>query len=199
MFNRANRSEVISGHGLAHLNQVFRYWENRQVRRAPPRGLSDPLLILRRTEEQSDTLTIPSSLGEGLMRLDFDPGRFSQHWNGYAAARTPPNLRRLFSWVLEDDGYEVNATAQPLGDDALLFHRKKIDQVFVLRLPPLINGRLKRVTLESFEFSDSQLRTLITEQKPLSTYRVENKIIYLLGGVQKDALGQTTLFVIRDR
>jgi hypothetical protein len=199
MFNQANRSEVINGHGLALLNQVFHYWASRQVRYAPRRELSDPLLMLRRPEEQSDTLTIPSSLGEGLMRLDFDPGRFSQHWNGYAAARTPPNLRRLFSRVLEDDDYEVNATAQPLGDDALLFHRKKIDQVFVLRLPPLINGRLKRVTLESFEFSDSQLRTLITEQKPLSTYREENKIIYLLGGVQKDALGQTTLFVIRDK
>ncbi|WP_456020798.1 hypothetical protein [Pseudomonas protegens] len=199
MFNQANRSEIINSHGLAVLDQVFRYWANRQARRAPPRELSDPLLMLRKTDEPSDTLAIPSSLGEGLMRLDFDPGRFSRHWNEYAAVRTTPELHRLFSRLLEDDGYEVNATAQPLGDDALLFHRKKIDQVFVLRLPPLINGRFKRVTTESFAFSDSQLRNLITEQKPLSTFRAENKVIYLLGGAQTDVLGQTTLFVIRDQ
>jgi hypothetical protein len=199
MFNQANRSEIINGHGLALLNQVFRFWANRQLRRAPPRELSDPLLMLRKADEPSDTLAIPSSLGEGLMRLDFDPGRFSRHWNEYAAARTTPDLHRLFSRLLEDDGYQVNATAQPLGDDALLFHRKKIDQVFVLRLPPLSNGRLKRVKAESFEFSDSQLRTLITEQKSLSTYRAEHKVIYLLGGTQTDVLGQTTLFVIRDQ
>jgi hypothetical protein len=69
----------------------------------------------------------------------------------------------------------------------------------VLKLPPVIDGRLKRMTLESPEFSESQMRTLITEQKPLSTFREENKIIYLLGGTQTDVLGQTTLFVIRDQ
>jgi hypothetical protein len=199
MFNQANRSEIIIGPGLATLNRVFRYWENRGLRKAPRRELADPMLMLRSQSETADTLAIPFALGEGLMRLDFDPGRFSRHWNEYAAARTTPGLHRLFGRLLGDDGYEVTATAQPLGDDALLFHRKNIDQVFVLRLPPLINGRLKRVTPESFAFSDSQLRTVITEQKPLSTFREENKVIYLLGGTQTDVLGQTTLFVIRDQ
>jgi hypothetical protein len=199
MFNQANRSEVISGHGLALMNQVFRYWANRPLPPVPHRELSDPLLMLRRTEGRSDTLTIPPSLGDGLMRLDFDPGRFSQHWNDYAAARTTANLRTLFSRILADDGYEVNTSFQTPGDDGLVFYRKRFDLLFVLKLPPVFDGRLKRMTLESPEFSESQMRTLITEQKPLSTFREENKIIYLLGGTQTDVLGQTTLFVIRDK
>ncbi|KHA70982.1 hypothetical protein NZ35_22900 [Pseudomonas chlororaphis] len=196
MFNQANRSEIIIAPGLALMNQVFRYWANRDQRRAPRRELADPLLMLRPVSGTEETLAIPSSLGEGLMRLDFDPGRFSRHWNEYAAAPTVPNLRRLFSQLLEDDGYVLNRT---FAENELLFHREKIDHVFVLKLPPLINGRLQRFQRERFKDSDIVLHTSSNEPKPLSAYSKDKKISYLLGGTQTDVLGQTTLFIFKDQ
>ncbi|TMU71560.1 hypothetical protein FGA82_26200 [Pseudomonas fluorescens] len=199
MFNQANRSEIIIAPGLALLNQVFRYWANRDMRRAPQRELVDPLLMLRPLAGAEETLAIPSSLGEGLMRLDFDPGRFPRHWNEYAAARTVPNLRRLFRQILEDDGYVVNNSADFSGENELLFHREKIDHVFVLKLPLVINGRLKRFEPEQFHLSEVGVQTSANEQKPLSMYSQEKKLSYLLGGTQTDVLGQTTLFIFKDK
>lgn len=199
MFNQANRSEIIIAPGLALMNQVFRYWANRDRRRAPNRELADPLLMLRPASGPEQTLAIPSSLGEGLMRLDFDPGRFSRHWNEYATTPTAANLRRLFRQVLEDDGYVVSNPTSMLAENELLFHRKKIDHAFVLKLPPLIDGRLQRFRPERFEHSEVVLQTSGSEPKPLSTYRTEKKLSYLLGGTQTDVLGQTTLFIFKDQ
>lgn len=199
MFNQANRSEIIIGPGLAMLNQVFRFWQNRGLRKAPHRELADPLLMLRSQPETADTLAIPLALGEGLMRLDFDPGRFPRHWNDYASKPTAAHLRRLFSQLLNDDGYVVTPTEQRLDGDALVFHREKIDHVFVLKLPALVNGRLPRFSAEGAELNGALLQTPISGQKPLAAYRQENRISYLLGGIQTDALGQITLFIIRDR
>ncbi|TDV50557.1 hypothetical protein EDF87_103189 [Pseudomonas helmanticensis] len=199
MFNQANRSEIIIAPGLALMNQVFRYWANRDQRRAPRRELSDPLLMLRPLSGTEETLPIPSSLGEGLMRLDFDPGRFSRHWNEYAAAPTAPNLRRLFSQLLEDDGYVVNQSKSTFAENELLFYREKIDHVFVLKLPPIIGGRLQRFQPERFERSEVVVHTASREPTPLSAYSRDKKISYLLGGTQTDVLGQTTLFIFKDR
>jgi len=199
MFNQANRSEIITAPGLASMNQVFRYWANRDQRRAPRRELADPLLMLRPLYGPEETLAIPSSLGEGLMRLDFDPGRFSRHWNEYATAPTGPNLRKLFSQLLEDNGYVLNHSTNTLAENELLFYREKIDHVFVLKLPPLINGKLQRFQPQRFERSEAVLQTSGSEPTPLSAYSKDKKISYLLGGTQTDVLGQTTLFIFKDR
>ncbi|MFI8224405.1 hypothetical protein [Pseudomonas sp. NPDC085632] len=199
MFNQANRSEIIIAPGLAVMNLVFRYWGNRGQRRAPRRELADPLLMLRPLSATEETLAIPSSLGEGLMRLDFDPGRFSRYWNEYATAPTAANLRRLFSQVLKDDGYVMIPTTSTLTENELLFYREKIDHVFVLKLPPLIDGRLQRFQPERFEHSEIVLQTSGSEPKPLSAYSKDKKISYLLGGTQTDVLGQTTLFIFKDQ
>ena len=199
MFNQANRSEIIIAPGLALMNQVFRYWANRDQRRAPRRDLADPLLMLRPVSGTEETLAIPSTLGEGLMRLDFDPGRFSRHWNEYAAAPAGPNLRRLFSQLLEDDGYVINPSKSTLAENELLFYREKIDHVFVLKLPPLVDGRLQRFQPERFQHSEVVVQTATREPAPLSAYSRDKKISYLLGGTQTDVLGQTTLFIFKDQ
>ncbi|WP_322846439.1 hypothetical protein [Pseudomonas sp. B33.4] len=205
MFNQANHSEIIQGRGLALMTQIFRYWGDRDLRRASQRELVDPLLMLRNLATRSaspreTTLEIPSTLGEGLMRLDLDPGRFPQHWNEYAAEPTVPRLRWLFSNVLEDDGYVIDLMDAALWKDGLLFHREKIDYMFMLKLPSIINGRIQRSPDTASELSHAMWQLRVGEQKkPLSTYRDEQKIIYLLGGTQTDALRQTTLFIVRDK
>jgi hypothetical protein len=69
----------------------------------------------------------------------------------------------------------------------------------VLKLPPLINGRLQRFQPERFERSEAVVQTSSSEPKPLSAYSKDKKISYLLGGTQTDVLGQTTLFIFKDQ
>ncbi|MFJ2466646.1 hypothetical protein [Pseudomonas sp. NPDC087615] len=109
-------------------------------------------------------------------------------------------MRTLFSHVLEDDGYVMNSTFQPHSEDVLLFHRETIDAVFVLNLPNIIGGRLQRSIAPGFTLTSSMLQTRIGQQQHTqANYKDASNVIYLLGGVQTDALGQTTLFIIRER
>lgn len=202
-FNQANRSEVIDGHGLAAMNQTFRYWSDRSNLAGLRPELVEPLLMLR-THPQPDSspsaaLTIPSALGEGLQRLDFDPGRFPQHWNEYAAAPGLRNLRRLFARLLEDDGYVVNTASEALGEDTLIFHRETIDRAFILKILRGTEATLRRATLPGTDSSDTLWQTLIgTQQRPLHLYAQQQKLVHLLGGIQTDTQGQTTLFIFRE-
>ena len=124
------------------------------------------------------------------------PRRF-HHWNDYATAPTPDALRTLFSKVLVDDGYAVIAALHPFASDALLFHRETLDALFILKLPALVDGRLTRPTVPTPAVGDLlQLRS--SAQQPTLACRETNTIINLLGGVQTDALGQPTLFIIKE-
>ncbi|MBC8998870.1 hypothetical protein IAI51_20285 [Pseudomonas sp. N40(2020)] len=128
MFNQANRSEIINGHGLAVLNQTFRFWSDRKNHPVQRRELADPLTMLRTLEKPRGTellLTIPSSLGEGLQRLDFDPGQFAQQWIDHAVLPATPDQRSLFSAVLAQNGYIINEASALMGENTLLFHREK--------------------------------------------------------------------------
>ncbi|CAI8728118.1 hypothetical protein EMIT0347P_140036 [Pseudomonas sp. IT-347P] len=202
-FNQANRSEVIDGHGLAVMNQTFRYWSDRSNLVGLRPELVEPLLMLR-THPQPDSrssapLTIPSALGEGLQRLDFDPGRFPQHWNEYAAAPGLRNLRRLFAQVLEDDGYVMNMASDAVGEDTLLFQRDPIDRAFILKILRGTEATLRRATPPGKEPSDTLWQTLIgTQRRPLHLYAQQQKLVHLLGGIQTDTQGQTTLFIFRE-
>jgi hypothetical protein len=204
MFNHANRSQVINAHGLAIINQTFRYWLDRNVRWTPRSDTADPLLMLRSLADEQGrghgaSIAIPAMLGEGLQRLDLDPGRFPHHWNDYATAPTPDALRTLFSKVLVDDGYTVIAALHPFASDALLFHRETLDALFILKLPALVDGRLTRPTVPTPAVGDLLLQLRSSAQQPtLPRARETNTIINLLGGVQTDALGQPTLFIIKE-
>lgn len=205
MFDEANNSEIITGEGLATLNETFRYWADRNSVAVSQQRLADPLLMLRDLSSEPDAdyasfLEMPFPGGADLRRLDLDPGRFPQHWNEYAASPTPPRLCTLFRAVLEDDGYAFSPTPWPPGEEALLFYRESLDAVFVLKLPAIINGRLHQPRAEDRELPDYLLPTLTgRQQQTLASYRDSNRIIYLFGGIQTDALGQTTLFIIRKR
>jgi hypothetical protein len=193
MFNQANQSEIINGSGLALMNQVFRFWANRDGYSAPRGELAEPLLMLR----SLSPLAMPASRSEGLMRLDFDPGRFSRHWNEYAAEKTAVSLRKLFSRLLEDAGYGVIRSRNTRDEDVLLFYRENIDHVFVLQLPSPANGNLQQRALENIQLSEAQRQLWVSDQKPLSAYQDEQNISFLLGGVQTDIQRQTSLFVTK--
>lgn len=193
MFNQANQSEIINGSGLTLMNQVFRFWANRDWYSTPRGELAEPLLMLRSLSPPA----MAPSRSEGLMRLDFDPGRFSRHWNEYAADKTTANLRKLFSRLLENAGYGVIHSKNPPDEDVLLFYREKIDHVFVLEFPALVNGRLQQLELEKFQLSEAHWQLPISDQKPLFAYQEEQNISFLQGGVQTDIQGQTSLVITK--
>ncbi|WP_434707827.1 hypothetical protein J3P75_19045 [Pseudomonas sp. R1-1] len=177
MFNQASHSEVITGAGLAVLNRVLRYWTHRDLHKAPQGELADPLLMLR--------TPLASTPGYGLPRLDFDPGRFAQHWNRFASQPSTDRLQRLFSEVLADEGYVIERAAAGESRRELRFHRDGIDQLFALTIYPL-NAR-------------EDAGRVPTKGESERTHTEASDVVCLRGGVQTDALGQTTLFVVRER
>lgn len=177
MFNQASHSEVITGAGLAVLNRVLRYWTHRDPHNAPPGELADPLLMLR--------TSLASAPGYGLPRLDFDPGRFAQHWNRFASQPSTTRLQRLFSEVLADEGYVIERAAPQASSHEVRFHRDGIDQLFALMVYPLsAREDAWRVPTKG---ESERIRTETSD------------VVCLRGGLQTDALGQTTLFVVRER
>ncbi|WP_434590662.1 hypothetical protein J3Q09_18990 [Pseudomonas sp. R4-83] len=177
MFNQASHSEVITGAGLAVLNRVLRYWTHRDLHKAPQGELADPLLMLR--------TPLASTPGYGLPRLDFDPGRFAQHWNRFASQPSTTRLQRLFSEVLADEGYVIERAAPQASSHEVRFHRDGIDQLFALMVYPL---------------SAREDAGRVATKGELERTRTETSdVVCLRGGLQTDALGQTTLFVVRER
>jgi len=177
MFNQASHSEVITGAGLAVLNRVLRYWTHRDLHKAPPRELADPLLMLR--------TSLASAPGYGLPRLDFDPGRFAQHWNRFASQPSTTRLQRLFSEVLADEGYVIERAAPQASSHEVRFHRDGIDQLFALMVYPLS--------------AREEAGCVPTKGESERTRTETSDVVCLRGGLQTDALGQTTLFVVRER
>lgn len=177
LFNQASHSEVITGSGLAVLNQVLRYWSRRDAEQAPPVGLADPLLMLH--NQPATTGLSLSNKQDHLRRLDLDPGRFAQHWNRFASQPSTTRLQRLFSEVLAAEGYVIERTATEESRHELRFHRAGIDRIFALKVYP--PSALDDAGLEHRRADASDTR----------------KAVWLRGGVQTDALGQTTLFIVR--
>lgn len=184
MFNQASHSEVITGAGLAVLNRVLRCWARRQMDQAPPSELADPLLMLR-TQPATTDLSFSNKQDQGLPRLDFDPGRFAAHWNRFASQPSTSRLQRLFSEVLADEGYVIERAAPQGSSHEVRFHRDGIDQLFALIVYPLS--------------AREDAGRVPTKGESERTRSETSDVVCLRGGLQTDALGQTTLFVVRER
>lgn len=187
MFNHASHSEIITGTGLASLNQVLRHWTHRHLHKAAQGQLAEPLLMLRRPLAISAMQSLPSTPDYGLPRLDFDPGRFAQYWNRFASQPSTAGLQKLFSEVLADEGYVIEPTAPQGSNHELRFHRNGVDRIFVLKVYPVS-------ALDDTGLVPTRGEL---EQKPAEASDTR-QAVWLRGGVQTDALGQTTLFIVRE-
>ncbi|MBC8998869.1 hypothetical protein IAI51_20280 [Pseudomonas sp. N40(2020)] len=68
-----------------------------------------------------------------------------------------------------------------------------------MTFPPVIGQQIQRNALPASNFSESALQIRIGDsQKKLATYIDEKKVVYLLGGIQKQAQYLTTLFIVRE-
>lgn len=204
VFDRAAYQAPIDGNGLARLNQVFRHWRDRANTFSPRRDLSDPLMLLPTLPTTFGTTTPPWSIhlparsATEFNRLDFDPTSLPV-WSAYLSAPVSANLQTLFRTVLQHNGYSVFSSGRVLSENALVFHREKLDAVFVLKIPDDPHNLLQRPALPGFEIATPQFRDTVgeTTHQRFIEYLSEGKIIYLVGGIELKR-ASPTLYIVRE-
>ncbi|MCF4997693.1 hypothetical protein GIW70_07970 [Pseudomonas syringae] len=206
-FNKAAHAGVIDGPGISLLTQTMRFWSRAPDAPTPRRDLADPLMMLpvRSNRFESDilggVLELPLPSDVAFQHVDLDPQKFPRQWTAYEAAPDKAQLRALFHTLLEDMGYNVNASTRRLSEDALLFHRDGIDAVFVLKFPHVAGNTIARYTLPGTEISSSvfQMRLNEADRVRLNAHLRNNQVIFLVGGVQQLSPDRYSLFIIRER
>lgn len=207
MFNRANHGDALNGDGLNDLFETFQYWADRPNnmldQKVSRHDLVDPLLLLpalARAGEQQ--LPKPLSSAEGLQRIDFDLQRLPQKWRKIGDAYTTIELRDVFRNVLNHQGYQVSPSfrATTAQRDALMIRQQGVDQVFIMFFPTLMQGHYLDFDGKTWLRS----KALVNKHEPSDKVRLtkalgENKVIYLMGGIDRDPAGQPHLFVFRQK
>ncbi|MDD0971969.1 MULTISPECIES: hypothetical protein [Pseudomonas] len=203
MFFQSRGAEVINGEGLQALGQTLRHWRDRSI--PAPRHLADPLLLLPVQPVISDgtfggRIVLPVTSEPHLQRLDFDPQKTGQAWQDYTSAPGSAGLQRLFHSVLLKSGYTVNPPDPTLLENALVFNREGHDTLFILKLPPLSSGFISRYTKPGSELisSASLMKLDDAGKQRLNTMLAQNKINYLVGGIQQPTPDRPTLFILRE-
>ncbi|QTD35133.1 hypothetical protein [Pseudomonas fluorescens] len=203
MFKESRGTEVINGEGLQALSQTFRYWEDRTV--PAPRHLADPLMLLPIQPIIDDgtfggRIELPSTSGPSLQRVDIDPQKFSQQWNEYTAEPGAASLQKLFYKILVKSGYTVSPPDPLLLENSLVFRREGLDSLFVLKLPLVSSDFIPRYTRPGSELTSSAALMTLDEtgRQRLNTLLAQDKINYLVGGIQRPSPDQPTLFILRE-
>lgn len=203
VFNRANDADVINAFGLMVMYQTYRHWASPSRARAPRPELADPLLmlpILPRTINNGRFVLTPPEFTGALRRLDFAPQNFQTEWTHYSGAPSDYNLKRLMGSVLVRNGYDVFPLTNEHQGPTLVFTRPNHDAVFFLKLGRVEGDAIRQITPSGDELTDPHLTTRIGEHAhaALRTAYEQNKVIWLLGGVQKTASGWESVFIIRE-
>ncbi|CAI8728059.1 Dermonecrotic toxin [Pseudomonas sp. IT-347P] len=207
MFNRANHGEALNGYGLNDLFETFQFWGNRPKNMGNQQlsrpDLVDPLVLLpalARTGERQ--FPKPLSSAEGLERIDFDLQRLPQEWRKIGDSYTTNELRAVFEHVLRHQGYQVSTSFRAFAAqrDALMIRQQGVDQVFIMLFPSLMQGHYLDFDSKTWLRSKALVNKHEPSDKVLLTKALgENKVVYLMGDIDRDPAGQTHLFVFRQK
>ncbi|HEF4761718.1 TPA: hypothetical protein SAN82_004176 [Pseudomonas putida] len=203
LFNRANDSEVINAYGLLVLRQTFYNWAGVRNATIPRPEFADPLLMLpvinRTIRNASRLLILPDSAGT-LRRLDFTPDRFPTEWNDFVVDPSGYNFKQLMRNVLERNGYDVFPLTNGHLGPTLVFTRPNHDSLFFLKLGHANGDAISDITPPGNELSDPHLAARIGEpaHTALRTAYDQNKVVWLVGGIQTTASGGQKVFIIRE-
>ncbi|MBC8998867.1 hypothetical protein IAI51_20270 [Pseudomonas sp. N40(2020)] len=140
---------------------------------------------------------MPLVTSQEVQRIEFDLQRVPKEW--LSSDYTRGTFRELFKRVLEHDGYQVSSTFHRFQSDGLMIQQKGFDQVFLLISQRSYddsalrqywkNWIKKRVLLNKHPSHDMDL---------LKKHLAENKVVYLLGDIQRQPSGSDHLIIIRD-
>lgn len=201
LFELADNSPVITGTGLANIQAVLHQWKQRPFPTAP--AYADPLNMLKVAPaidlEGKKLIRMPSQVDGELQRLTFDPQRFPIEWNHYKTYPTDLNLRRLLGALLVRSGYDVFPLTYEHRMPTLVFRRETHDQIYFMKL-----GAVEHIGLSHTpgnELAEPNLPARIGNEAfaALTTATIENKVIWLIGGVLKVDSTPDSVFVIRER
>lgn len=204
LFHESRGAEVINGEGLQVLGQTLRHWENRDIP-APRRSLADPLMLLPVQPTMNDgtfggRIELPAASAPGLQRIDFDSAQFPEQWREYAAAPDNLNLQKLFTNVLEKNGYTVSPPNYSLLENALVFHRPGLNVLFVMKLPTISADFVRRYTKPGSELTNSAALLQLDDagRQRQNALLAQDNVIYLVGGIQPLNPQTPSLFVLRE-
>ncbi|MGY2262185.1 hypothetical protein [Pseudomonas sp. SDO55104_S430] len=205
LFNRANHSEVIDSRGLAVLKQTLRNWADNTSASIPRLELADPLLmlpIIPRTRSANNVwmTLLPADANAALRRLDFTPEGFAAQWNNFVIDPSNYNLKQLLIAVLVRNGYDVFPMSSDHRGPTLVFTRANHDRVFFLKLGNVNGETIRQMAPSGDELSDPHLVSRIGEaaHERLRTAYDQNRVVWLLGGVQTTSSGVGSVFIVRE-
>lgn len=207
MFNRANHAETLNGYGLNDLFETFQYWavrpQNMWDQKVSRYDLVDPLLLLPALSRPGESyIAKPSGFAESLQRIDFDLQRVPQHLRKINDEYRSKKLRTLFQSILTEQGYQVSYSfrGSAAQQDALMIQQQGVDLVFILRFPALMQGNYLDFDVTNW----LRTKALVNKHEPsdealLNKALAEDKVVYLIGGLERDSSGQPSLFVFRQK
>ncbi|WP_405122044.1 hypothetical protein ACI514_16525 [Pseudomonas sp. M20] len=201
LFELADNSPEITGTGLVNIQAVLHQWKQRPFPTAP--AYADPLNMLSVAPSidfnGKKLIRMPFQVDGELQRLTFNPQRFPIEWNHYKTYPTDLNLRRLLGALLVRSGYDVFPLTYEHRMPTLVFRRETHDQIYFMKL-----GAVEHVGLSHTpgnELAEPNLPARIGNEAfaALTTATIENKVIWLIGGVLKVDSTPDSVFVIRER
>ena len=201
LFELSDNSPQLTGTGLINIQAVLHQWKQRPFPTAP--AYADPLNMLAVAPSidfnGKKLIRMPSQVDSELQRLTFDPKRFPIEWNHYKTYPTDLNLRRLLGALLVRSGYDVFPLTYEHRMPTLVFRRETHDQIYFMKL-----GAVEHVGLSHTpgnELAEPNLPARIGNEAfvALTNATIENKVIWLIGGVLKVDSTPDSVFVIRER
>lgn len=201
LFELADNSPMITGTGLVNIQAVLHQWKQRPFPTSP--AYADPLNMLAVAPaidfKGKKLIRMPSQVDGELQRLSFDPKHFPVEWTHYKTYPTDLNLRRLLGALLVRSGYDIFPLTYEHRMPTLVFRRGTSERIYFMKL-----GAVDHVGLSHTpgnELADPGLPARIGNEAfhALTTATLENKVVWLIGGVLKVESTPDSVFVIRER
>jgi hypothetical protein len=102
--------------------------------------------------------------------------------------------------MLVKSGYTVSPPDPLLLENSLVFHREGLDALFVLKLPMSYPGFVPRFTRPGSELTSSASLMRLDEdgRQRLNALLAQDKVNYLVGGIQRPDAEPPFLFILRE-
>lgn len=201
LFELADNTPMITGTGLVNIQAVLHQWKQRPFPTAP--AYADPLNMLAVAPaidfNGKKLIRIPSQVDGELQRLSFDPKHFPVEWNHYKTYPTDLNLRRLLGALLVRSGYDIFPLTYEHRMPTLVFRRGTSERIYFMKLGVVDHVGLSHTP--GNELAEPSLPARIGNEAfhALATATMENKVVWLIGGVLKVESTPDSVFVLRER
>jgi hypothetical protein len=203
VFERVDNSPSITTTGLIRLKAVLDQWQRKPTKLTY--AFFDPMNMLPVVETVNvsgrKVIPIPAETDGPLQRLNFDPQRIPREWNHYLATPSDYNLKRLVGALLIRSDYEVFPLTHEHRGPTLVFKRPDGLRLYFLKLGAIEGDSFALTSESGNELASPLLSSRIGSDAlgALEVANAQNNVTWMLGGVQKTASGEYSIFILRER